>query len=202
MKTSITYPKSYIVWDLETTGFDPKECKIIEIGAMKIVDGEVVTKKNWILNHGVEIPENITEITTITQEMVDMGVDPMVAMKEFLEEFVRGSEFNLTHNGFRFDIPFLLAAMTEEQKVEYGETIINGCLDSAVIYKARALGMDREEEESFNQFAGRIMSIWAKGVKYNVGHCCTDLGVDTSMSQFHRALGDVFLTNEIYKKLT
>jgi len=195
------YPKNYIVWDLETTGFDPKTCKILEIGVMKIVDGETIEKKNWLLNHGIEVPPNITEITTITTEMVAAGVDPVVAMEEFLEEFVKDSDFNLTHNGYRFDLPFLTYHMTEVQLKKYKDILTNGCLDSAVLYKANALKLTRKEGEKFTDFAGRVMSIWAKGVKYNVAHCCEVLKIDTSTSQFHRALGDVYLTNEIYKKL-
>jgi len=193
--------KNYIVWDLETTGFVPTTCKIIEIGVMRIVNDEVVESKNWLLNHGIEVPPHITEITTITTEMVNGGVSPDVAMKDFLENFIEGSTMNLTHNGFRFDIPFLLGSMSQEQLLKYKDVLEIGCMDSAVLYKAKALKLSQNPKETFRDFATRVLNIRAKGVKYNVGHCCNELKIDTSSSQFHRALGDTYLTNEIYKKL-
>lgn len=197
------YPKSYIVWDLETTGFDPKNCKILEIGVMRVIDGEVTESKNWILNHNIEIPPEITQINNITKEIVESeGVDPKIAMTEFLENFVATSEYNVTHNGYRFDIPFLVASMTDEEKEKYTEILTKGCLDTAVLYKAMKLSDKRKEGEKFTDFAGRIMSIIKKGVKYNVSICCEELGIDKSNVQLHRSLGDVYLTNEIYKLVT
>lgn len=196
------YPQSYICWDLETTGFDTKTCKITEIGVIKVVDGETVEKKSWLLNHNIEIPEHITEITTIDKALLDKeGEDPEKVMEEFLEGFVKDSEHNLTHNGYRFDIPFLLGQMTEEQVIKYKDILVNGCIDSAVLYKAKCLNQVHQDGIHFNEFAAKIMSIFAKGIKYNVAHCCNVLGIDSSTTQFHRALGDVYLTNEIYKKL-
>ena len=168
---------------------------------MRIVNDEVVESKNWLLNHGIEVPPHITEITTITTEMVNGGVSPDVAMKDFLENFIEGSTMNLTHNGFRFDIPFLLGSMSQEQLLKYKDVLEIGCMDSAVLYKAKALKLSQNPKETFRDFATRVLNIRAKGVKYNVGHCCNELKIDTSSSQFHRALGDTYLTNEIYKKL-
>jgi len=197
------YPNSYIVWDLETTGFTPKTCKILEIGVFRVVDGETVEQKNWILNHNIEIPAEITAINNITKEICDTeGVDPQLAMSEFLENFVGKSEFNLTHNGYRFDIPFLVGSMTDEQKLKYSNILTEGCLDTAAIYKGQKLGYTRREGEKFTDFAGRVMSVIRKGLKYNVSICCEELQIDKSNVQLHRALGDVYLTNEIYKKIT
>ena len=96
-----------IVWDLETTGFVAPECKILEIGCF-IVRGEEVEQKHWVLNNNVEIPEKIVEITGITQAIIDAeGRDPKECLLEFLPLF-KACKKNITHNGVRFDIPFLI----------------------------------------------------------------------------------------------
>ena len=48
-----------IIWDLETSGFVAPECKILEIGCF-VVTGDQVEQKHWVLNNGIEIPEQIT----------------------------------------------------------------------------------------------------------------------------------------------
>jgi len=195
----MTYPKNYIAWDLETSGLDPSTDKILEIGAIKIVDGEAVEEKSWLLNHEIDIPEIITEITGITKETIEKdGIDPKVALDEFLE-ILCSLDANLTHNGYRFDIPFLLHGISEDQRSTNESKIVNGCVDSAVLYKARALELEQRWNENFIDFAGRVMDIRAYGVKYNVTHCCNELGIEVSNT--HRALGDIELTNQIYKKL-
>lgn len=69
------------------------------------------------------------------------------------------------------------------------------------IFKAMKLGFVREPDECMTGFAGRIMGFRAFGVKYNVGACCDELGIDRTSVVQHRAGADVYLTNEIFKKL-
>ena len=52
---------SFVVFDIETTGLSPKECKITEIGAIKIEHGEITDKFSQLINPGVPIPPNITD---------------------------------------------------------------------------------------------------------------------------------------------
>lgn len=198
--------KKMIVWDLETTGLDPKTSKILEIGALVVEDGEIVERKNWLLNHGVEIPSDITQITGITKNLIDAeGNDPSKCLDEFLSLIIR-SDLNLTHNGMRFDIPFLCESLKqirpgdiEVEKII--EKIYSEGIDTAVIFKAGKLGIHRGDGESFKDFTNRVMSVRAFGLKYSVGTCCDVLGVDRSQITQHRALGDVTLTLEIFKKL-
>ena len=195
------YPINYIAWDLETSGLDPRKDKILEIGAMKISGDQIVEERSWVLNHGIEIPTVITEITGITKEITDCGVDPAVAMEEFLSMFTDSWTANLTHNGYKFDLPFLFAAMNDMQVQVYKDKIARGCIDSAVLFKARGMNLERMWNESFLDFAKRVMETRIFGLKYNIAHCCNELGIETAGANFHRALGDVSLTNQIYKKL-
>ena len=100
------YPTTYLVWDLETSGLEKESCKILEIGCATVHDGQIVERKSWVLNHGIEIPANITEITGITNELIAAeGKDPKQAMTEFLDILLSNQEgAHLTHNGIRFDI--------------------------------------------------------------------------------------------------
>jgi DNA polymerase III epsilon subunit-like protein len=195
-------PTTYVVWDLETTGFSPTEDKIIEIGAVKVKDGKVVETKSWLLNHNVFLSDKIVEITHITDELINKeGIEPHLAFTEFIEFFYDIPNFkNITHNGFKFDILFLLNSLPKEFK-KPGELIFKNMLDTAVFVKAAKLQMPMYENESFKSWADRVMNVRAFGVKYNIPLCCEELEIDTSDATFHRALGDATLTNKIYEKL-
>lgn len=195
-----------IVWDLETTGFVAPEAKILEIGCF-IVKGEEVERKHWVLNNGVEIPEKIVEITGITQEIIDTeGRDPKECIEEFMPLFKEAKQ-NVTHNGVRFDIPFLvdyvadLMNYRDEQKTAVRNLIRASAFDTAVHFKAKKLDMQPYFREPFVQFAERVMNVRAKGVFYTLGLCVEELGIKHELTQ-HRAMADVELTHEIYKVIT
>lgn len=201
------YPSSYIAWDLETSGLDAAAgAKILEIGAARIENGEIVERKSWLLNHGIEIPEHITAINNITKAMIDAeGVDPKTALSEFFAFFKIGTP-HLTHNGIRFDIPFLVESARQIYGADAGRTndlrsnLYATAVDTAVLVKGRKLEMDRLWNEDFKTYADRVMMVRAPGVKYNVAQCCDELEISIDVQQ-HRALGDVELTNEIFKRL-
>lgn len=194
----------YIVFDLETTGFDPTKNDILEIGCY-IVRGEEVEEKHWVLDNKVEIPEKIVEITGITQEIIDEeGRDPIQCLQEFLPLF-KGCSKNITHNGIKFDIPFLIGYASKvlwwkkENEKAVSDLIRSTAYDTAVNAKASKLGEQQAEDETFLDFADRIMSIFAKGVKYNLQLCVEESGLPAE-KEFHRAMADVYYTHEIYKK--
>lgn len=60
----------YIVLDLETTGLDPANDKIIEIGAVKIRDDSVIDEFSAFVNPGISIPDNISKLTGIVDSDV------------------------------------------------------------------------------------------------------------------------------------
>jgi len=204
MHKTVQFPNSYIVWDLETTGFDGTKNHIVEIGMFKVVDGEIFSTKRWVLNHNIEIPEEITKINGMTKEIIDAeGIDPKSGLSDFLD-YVRNSNCNITHNGVKFDIPFLINQVRvvlgwDEELLKKVETHLNRtAIDTAMMFKANLHGIVRQWNESLYKYYVRVGEQILKG-KYNLGVCCDELQVDKSKVTQHRALGDVELTNEIYK---
>ncbi|MBR6524304.1 MAG: PolC-type DNA polymerase III [Clostridia bacterium] len=104
VKQDYTLDSSFVVFDLETTGFSPVDDSIIEIGAVKIVNGEITERYSTFVNPHRHIPDNITEITSITDQMVSDAPDISVAAKEF-EDFSKGSVL-VAHNA-NFDVGFM-----------------------------------------------------------------------------------------------
>ena len=95
---------STVVFDLETTGFDPKKSHIIEIGAVKLEEGKIVDRMDLFVNPRVPIPYRITQLTSIDDSMV-MDADGIeVVLPKFLE-FV-GDSILVAHNA-EFDYNFV-----------------------------------------------------------------------------------------------
>lgn len=97
--------REYVVVDLETTGLDPyKGCEIIEIGITEIIDDKIVKNYSRFVKPKSPIPYFITEITNITNEMVENEDD----IKEVLPRFRKyiGDRTIIAHNA-KFDLKFL-----------------------------------------------------------------------------------------------
>ncbi|MBQ3573642.1 MAG: PHP domain-containing protein, partial [Clostridia bacterium] len=103
-KKSISLSDKYVVFDIETTGLTPSECQITEIGAIKIENGEITDKFSQLINPKVHIPQNITELTGITDEMVADMPDIEEVLPRFLD-FCEGATV-VAHNA-GFDCGFI-----------------------------------------------------------------------------------------------
>ncbi|SDB10772.1 DNA polymerase-3 subunit alpha [Pseudobutyrivibrio sp. YE44] len=94
----------YVVFDIETTGFNPKSCKIIEIGAVKFKDGQIIDRFSEFVNPEIPIPYKITELTSITDEMVIDAPTIDVILPKFMD-FCQGTVL-VAHNA-GFDTSFI-----------------------------------------------------------------------------------------------
>jgi len=90
--------------DLETTGLNPQENEIIEIGSMKISSGELKGVFNKLVRPKGPLSEEITRITGITREMLE-GCPEIGAVLPELLDFI-GNDALIAHNA-EFDMAFL-----------------------------------------------------------------------------------------------
>ena len=80
-----TIHDSFVVFDLETTGFSCVQNQIIEIGAVKVTDGKITEKFSTFVNPKVPIPFRIEELTGINDEMVLSAPTIDTILPQFME---------------------------------------------------------------------------------------------------------------------
>lgn len=103
---------SYVCVDLETTGLNPKKDRIIEIGAVKVVDGVIVDRYETFVNPGRKLEERIVELTGIKDE--DICDAPVI--NEVLPEFIEFLEdYPLLGHSVLFDFSFLKKAAVDRK---------------------------------------------------------------------------------------
>ena len=95
--------KTYVAFDIETTGLEVETEEIIEIGALKVIDGKIVDRFMEFVKPEKQISERITEITGITNEMV--------ANARTIEEVIRDfvvfcADHVLVGHNIQFDYKF------------------------------------------------------------------------------------------------
>lgn len=123
------FEDSFVIVDLETTGLSPKNGEIIEIGAIKVINNEVVDKMDIFVKPSRPITLFTTNLTGITNEMVDEGLNIKEALKVF-DEFSDGMRL-MAHNA-KFDMGFLDVYM----KKELGKSVREDALDTLIISRA------------------------------------------------------------------
>ncbi len=116
-----------IVFDIETTGLSNRTCKIIEIGAVKIRSGEIIDVFDTFVDPEEPIPENITALTSITDEMVMGAPKEAEALKAFLD--FAGDRMLIAHNA-NFDVGFIRVA-----SLRCGYPFTNSYLDTVGLSK-------------------------------------------------------------------
>ncbi|MDD5017228.1 MAG: PolC-type DNA polymerase III [Eubacteriales bacterium] len=121
------FEDEYVVFDLETTGFNPLTNGITEIGAVRIRRGEVVDTFNTFVNPGQPISRQITDTTGITNEMVAdapcMG-EALLMFKQYI-----GGAHLAAHNA-PFDMSFLA-----KHGDDNGIVFDNECLDTLGLFR-------------------------------------------------------------------
>ena len=112
---SVPATGEFVAFDIETTGLKAEQCDILEIGAVRLVDGQVTERFQTFINDGVVVPKKITELTGITGDML-MGApscrEALGAFKKFCGNaclIAHNAKFDtgfITHHGERFNIEF------------------------------------------------------------------------------------------------
>lgn len=96
--------REYVCLDLETTGLAPKKDRILEIGAVKVKDGVPVEEYTTLIDPRTEIPYRITQLTGITQEMVEGKPCQQEAVEGFLNFC---EDLPLLGHNLQFDYSFM-----------------------------------------------------------------------------------------------
>ena len=106
---SVMLDNTYVVFDFETTGFNAAGGdSIIEIGAVKIKNGEIIERYDELINPGRPLPSKIVELTEITDEMLQDKDNEEEAVRRFIEWY---QDFPLVAHNAKFDVSFLEMAM-------------------------------------------------------------------------------------------
>lgn len=159
---------SYVVFDLETTGFSPTQNKIIEIGAVKVVNGTIVDHFSEFVNPKVPIPFQIEELTGISDQMVIDAETIETLLPKFME-FCKDCVL-VAHNA-DFDTGFI-RVNCEQLGLPYEHTVLDTVslarllLPSLSKYKlnivAKALGIALENHHRAVDDAGATAEIFLK----------------------------------------
>lgn len=112
---------TFICFDIETTGLSAARDKITEIGAVKVENGIITDKFSTFVNPEMPIPQKITQLTGITDEMVKDAPSQSEAVGAFLE--FAGDNVLVAHNA-PFDTSFIAKAC-EDMGREYNYTSID-----------------------------------------------------------------------------
>ena len=162
---------TYVVFDIETTGFSPDKDKIIEIGAVKVEDGQITDQFSTFVNPEVPIPFRIEELTSIKDDMVIDAPKIEQILPEFME-FCQGAVM-VAHNA-DFDMSFI-RKNCERQGISENFSVLDTVALARILlpnlnrYKldtvAKALGVSLENHHRAVDDAGCTAEIFVKFIQ-------------------------------------
>ena len=114
--------QEYVVFDTETTGFYAGSDQMIEIGAVKIKNNEVLDRFDALIDPHRPLPQKIADLTYITDEMLKGKEDEDVVTKKFLDWV---GDLPLVAHNAKFDISFMRAACNKYNLGEFRATVLD-----------------------------------------------------------------------------
>ena len=160
---------TYCVLDLETTGFSAVTEKITEVGIMKVKNGEVIDEFSTFVNPEKHIPERVTEVTNITDEMVADSETIDKVFPKILEFLGDDKETVIVAHNASFDVGFLKQ-------------------------NAKALGYSFDY--TYLDTLSLAKDLFPDYKKYKLGKIAENLGIKVEVA--HRALDDVDTTVKVF----
>lgn len=122
-----------VVFDVETTGLDATTCEMIEIGACKVRDGKIIETFSVLIKPSQPIPDQITDLTGITNEMVAN----CRTIKDVLQDFYKFTRNSvLVAYNIAFDYKFMYLAGAKQ-----GYNFDNPQIDAMVLAKEKLKGI-------------------------------------------------------------
>ncbi|MCT6807745.1 MAG: PHP domain-containing protein, partial [Bombilactobacillus sp.] len=120
---SMTYKdREFVIFDVETTGLSSVYDTIIEIGAVKMKNGEVLERFDKFINPHHPLSEQTINLTSITDEMVGAADDEAVVIKQFQDFY--GDRPLCGHN-VQFDVGFVNAALRRADLSEITQPVVD-----------------------------------------------------------------------------
>ncbi len=113
---------TFVAFDFETTGLNAGSDRIIEFGAVKFTGSKVLEDFGALANPGISIPEQATEISGITDEMVASESSVEEILDPFLE--FMGNSVLIAHNA-NFDMRFLRVALSGSGRADVKNLLID-----------------------------------------------------------------------------
>lgn len=164
-------PQDYVLIDTETTGLREREDHILELSAIRIIQGECQPGFHALLRQAKPIPETIVRLTGITDAMLAAeGREAEAALPEFLAYI---SDLPLVSHNIRFDMRFLYAACERLGLPPPG----NRCIDTLAL--ARKAVHDVTD--------------------YKLSTLARHFGINVDAA--HRSTGDCLITKEVFEKV-
>ena len=166
-----SFDDPYVVFDIETTGFSPLSDRIIEIGAVKVVNGTITDKFSTFVNPDIPIPFRIEQLTSINDSMVLPAPKIDKVLPDFLK-FCEGCAL-VAHNA-SFDVSFI-AHNAEELGLPFDPTVLDTVTLARILlpqlnrYKldtvAKALNVSLENHHRAVDDAGATAEIFVAFLK-------------------------------------
>ena len=170
---------TYVSLDLETTGLNPKQDKIIEIGAVKVVNGEIVDTYTTLVKPGRKLDDVVIQLTGIDDSMLkgDLVKEPNVAIPELLDFL--GNYILLGHS-ILFDFSFVKRYAVNQR----------------MTYEAEAIDTLKIARKYLQELPSRSLSALCE--YYHItqnAHRALEDAVATS-HLYQRLLGDFYMTEQ------
>jgi CRISPR-associated protein Cas2 len=167
----VRYPRDYVVVDIETTGLSPDADEIIEIGALKVINGKVSCTFHTFVRIEGSIPVSIMELTGITDDMLrEGGQAPQDALKAFVTFL---SDMPIVAHNASFDMNFLLRACKKQGL----PLLTNRSIDTHSLTRRLVKSL----------------------LNYKLETVAKHLGI--TQEEAHRGIGDCETTRLVYEKL-
>ncbi len=132
--------KTYVVFDTETTGLDTNSCKVIELGAVKIINGEIKEFFQTFVNPEMHIPDDASRVNNIYDDMVKDAPKFNEVLVDFLK-FVDGKTL-VAHN-MSYDI-----AVMNSNARNYGYIFENELIDTLALARKKLPHLKRFKLET------------------------------------------------------
>ncbi len=111
----------FVAFDIETTGFDPRNGRVVELGVARFTTQGLAATSNWLVNPGIPIPADAQAVNGISAAMVSNAPSIDTVLPEFFH-FITGAVL-VAHNA-PFDVSFLRAeARRAHQELPENEVI-------------------------------------------------------------------------------